>query len=165
MNGIQLVLRALHHGESHLAEELTTAAERHRADHEVHHVAIDLAQWSREHLRRLADTGRDHDLSLDEPPRDTACTACTAWIPAPAPGPLPALKEKAAEALGHRPEPGLLLLRDLRDLHLGAARNALHWECSRRPRRPRRPPGTTTSSPWPPRATLGPCGRCAGPTP
>ncbi|WP_065967868.1 hypothetical protein [Streptomyces sparsogenes] len=122
MNGIQLVLRALHHGESHLAGELTTAAERHRADHEVHHVATDLAQWSREHLRRLADTGRDHGLSLAGPPRDTA------RIPAPAPGPLSAIEEKAAETLGHQPEPGLLLLRDLRDLHLGAARNSLHWE-------------------------------------
>lgn len=38
------------------------------------------------------------------------------------------LREKASEALGRRPGTGLLLLNDLRDLHLTAARNSLHWE-------------------------------------
>ncbi len=44
---------------------------------------------------------------------------------------LSALQEKTAEVMAHRPEPGLLLLRDLRDLrelHLSAAENSLHWE-------------------------------------
>ncbi|GAA2502887.1 hypothetical protein [Streptomyces longisporus] len=116
MNGIGLILRALHHGERHLAKELTTVAERHRTDHEIHHIATDLARWSTAHARRLADAGRDHDLNLSEPPQE------------PSSGPLSALREKAAEALGHRPEPGLLLLRDLRDLHVDAARNSLYWE-------------------------------------
>ncbi|MGC0380643.1 hypothetical protein RKD33_000860 [Streptomyces sp. SAI-129] len=35
------------------------------------------------------------------------------------------LREKAAEAVVNRPEPGLLLLRDL---HVAAAENSLHWE-------------------------------------
>lgn len=30
--------------------------------------------------------------------------------------------------MGRRPEPGLLLLRDLRDLHLAATENSLYWE-------------------------------------
>ncbi|WP_200301720.1 hypothetical protein [Streptomyces adelaidensis] len=101
MNGIDLVLRALHHGESRLADELTAVADRHRADHEVHHVATDLAHWSHEHTRRLADTAHDRGLNLDD-------------RPAP---------------LDDPPEPApLLLLYDLRDLHLRAARNSLHWE-------------------------------------
>lgn len=116
MNGVDLTLRALHHGERHLAKELTTVAERHRADHEVHHVATDLAHWSREHAQRLADTGRDRGLHLSEPAEDRSSGL---WS---------AVREKAAEALGHRPEPALLLLRDLRDLHLAAARNSLYWE-------------------------------------
>jgi hypothetical protein len=29
---------------------------------------------------------------------------------------------------GSRPDPGLLLLRDLREVHLAAAHNSLHWE-------------------------------------
>ncbi|GAA3783370.1 hypothetical protein ACFS5L_08475 [Streptomyces phyllanthi] len=116
MNGTTLVLRALHHGERHLARELTTVAERHRTDHEVHHVATDLARWSREHVGRLADTAQEHGLDLG----DSAG--------APSGGVLSTLREKAVQAVGHRPEPGLLLLRDLRELHLGATENSLHWE-------------------------------------
>jgi hypothetical protein len=35
------------------------------------------------------------------------------------------LRRKPARTAGRRPEPGLLLLRDLRDLHLAAAENFL----------------------------------------
>lgn len=116
MSGIALTLRALHDGERGLEQDLVAAAERHRADHEIHHVATDLARWSREHSTRLAELGRHYDLDLSGPPDD------------PSPGALAALREKAAEALGRRPEPGLLLLHDLRDLHLAATRNSLCWE-------------------------------------
>lgn len=44
MNGIKYILRALHHGEEHLAKELVAAADRQHTEHEVHHVAIDLAR-------------------------------------------------------------------------------------------------------------------------
>ncbi|MFH8803320.1 hypothetical protein ACH4F6_27585 [Streptomyces sp. NPDC017936] len=114
--GLTTTLRVLHDGERALERDLLAAAERHRAEHEVHHVATDLARWSREHTARLAEAGRGHGLDLSGPPDD------------PAPGALAALREKTAEALGRRPEPGLLLLHDLRDLHLAAARNSLHWE-------------------------------------
>jgi hypothetical protein len=116
VNGITLILRALHHGEKHLARELTAVAQRHCTEHEVHHVATDLARWSRAHAQSVAGTGRDYDLNLGGPP-DAAST-----------GVLSALREKAAEALGHRSEPGLLLLRDLRELHLDATKNSLYWE-------------------------------------
>ncbi|KKD07789.1 hypothetical protein [Streptomyces sp. WM6386] len=116
MSGIAHILRALHDGERALERDLLATAERHRTDHEVHHVAGDLAQWSRHHSARLADTGRHYGLDLDGPKDD------------PSPGALSALREKAAEALGRRPEAGLLLLHDLCDLHLAASRNSLHWE-------------------------------------
>ncbi|MES5817750.1 hypothetical protein [Streptomyces sp. RG80] len=116
MSGIALTLRALHDGERALEKDLLATAERHRGDHEVHHVAGDLARWSREHSTRLAELGRHHDVDLDGPADD------------PSPGALAGLREKAAEALGRRPEAGLLLLYDLRDLHLAAARNSLYWE-------------------------------------
>ncbi|WP_436995504.1 hypothetical protein [Streptomyces sp. enrichment culture] len=116
MNGITLTLRALHHGERHLARHLTAVGERHSTDHEVRHVAADLARWSREHADRLDEAARDRDVRLigldgTEPP-----------------GVLSALREKAAAAVGHRPEPGLLLLWDLRQLHLAASGNSLYWE-------------------------------------
>ncbi|MFG2638006.1 hypothetical protein ACGFX8_29995 [Streptomyces sp. NPDC048362] len=116
MNGITLALRALHHGEKHLAGQLTTVAERHRTDHEIHYVATDLADWSRDHVQRLADVAHAHGLDLEGSAGDSG------------PGVLATLREKAAEAVGSRPEPGLLLLRDLRTLHLDATENSLHWE-------------------------------------
>uniref|UniRef100_UPI002A82A909 hypothetical protein n=1 Tax=Streptomyces sp. CRN 30 TaxID=3075613 RepID=UPI002A82A909 len=116
MNGIKLTLRALHHGEHHLVGDLMTLAERHRTDHEVHHIATDVAEWSRQHLQCLADTAAHYDLDLDGPPDDSSG------------GLLATLREKASDLTVHRPEPGLLLLRDLRDVHLAAARNSLHWE-------------------------------------
>ncbi|WP_128977726.1 hypothetical protein [Streptomyces roseicoloratus] len=117
MNGVELVLRAIHHGEQELADDLLAVAGRHSADHEVHHVATDLAAWSREHVERVTGTARHRGLDLAEPHQDDS-----------SPGLLAALKENAAEAPGRRPEPGLLLLRDLRDLHLKAAENSLYWE-------------------------------------
>ena len=108
MNGLTLTLRTLHHGEQHLAGQLTTVAGRHRAEHEVHHVATDLAEWSRRHTERLAEAARTHHLDLALDPRAGAA--------------------RAAGAVPRHPEPGLLLLRDLRELHLSAAENSLHWE-------------------------------------
>ncbi|MEU4345904.1 hypothetical protein [Streptomyces sp. NPDC023838] len=116
MTGITVTLRALHHGERDLERELLAAADRHRTDHEFHHVATDVARWSHEHAARLADVARHHGLELSAPPDD------------PSPAALGALREKGTEALGGRPEPGLLLLHDLRHLHLAAASNSLYWE-------------------------------------
>jgi hypothetical protein len=116
MTGIGITLRLLHDGERDLEQDLLAATARHGTDHEFHHVALDIARWSREHAARLADAGRDHGLDLSGPRGN------------PSPGALAALREKASEALGRRPETGLLLLNDLRDLHLAAARNSLHWE-------------------------------------
>jgi hypothetical protein len=115
VNGIKNVLRALHQGEEHLAKELDTAADRQHTEHEVRHVAIDLAAWSREHVRRLAEVAGAYDLDLDPPGE-------------PRTGLLSALRSKTTEAAGRRPEPALLLLRDLRDLYLAASENSLYWE-------------------------------------
>jgi hypothetical protein len=117
VKGTHLVLRALHHGECALAKELVAAAERHRTDHEVHHVALDLARWSREHAARVAEAAADQGVHLSR--------ACGRGRPG---GIRAGLREKLAEYVGHRPEPALLLLRDLRAIHLAAAGNSLYWE-------------------------------------
>ncbi|MFF7547506.1 hypothetical protein ACFZCU_28295 [Streptomyces canus] len=102
-DGIAHTLRALHHGEGRLARDLVAVAERHAEEHEVHHVATDLANWSRDHADRLAEYAAGEGLRLDD---DT---------------PEPASDD------GEGPE-GLLLLHDLRALHLAATENSLHWE-------------------------------------
>ncbi|MDQ1035642.1 hypothetical protein QFZ75_002058 [Streptomyces sp. V3I8] len=114
MNGVQLALHTLHRGERHLATELVAVADRHRAEHEVHHVARDIAAWSREHVRRLAEASAAHGLDLDDPPDGPPDG------PPDPTGPI--------DPPGLSGPPGLLLLRDLRDLHLAATHNSLHWE-------------------------------------
>jgi hypothetical protein len=110
-----LVLRELHRSETSLARDLLAVSDRHRADHEVFHVARDVARWSQEHVRRIADAGREHGLRLDPEPR---------WsVPAAS-----ALVQRLSTAAGRRPEPGLLLLADLRRLHRKAAGVSVDWE-------------------------------------
>ncbi|MBM7443226.1 hypothetical protein [Streptomyces sp. HB132] len=116
MNGLQLALLTLHRGEQHLSEKLTTAAARHCAEHEVYHVATDIAAWSSEHMQGIADASAQHDLNLDE-------HSDTAW-----PDVSPVHGHKIHKPPPGSCGPGLLLLRDLRDLHLAAAYNSLHWE-------------------------------------
>ena len=94
---------------------LDDLSDQHATDHEIHHVARDLAAWSREHVRRLTRAGRGHGLDLDA---DLGHKHELAG----------ALKRAGAEVLGRRPEPAILLLTDLRDLHLRTAEVFLDWE-------------------------------------
>jgi hypothetical protein len=112
---LPLVLRELHRSETRLARDLLAMSDRHKADHEIHHVARDLAHWSQIHVRRIAEVGRDYGTKLNRQPRWEA-------------GRLGALRQRAATLLGRRPEAGLLLLADLRELHRTAAGVSLDWE-------------------------------------
>ncbi|MFE6973985.1 hypothetical protein [Streptomyces sp. NPDC057682] len=115
MKGIVYTLEALHDGECALAGQWAEAAARHSAEHEVRHVAQILLGWSNEHGRRLADAGARYGLALDPPPE-------------PGPRGLPPADEEGTLAEEHPAEEGLLLLLDLRELHLGACGNSLLWE-------------------------------------
>lgn len=112
---LDLALRELHRSEKSLAGEFIRASDRHKVEHEVHHVARDLAGWSREHIHALAAIGRRYGLRLaDDPPRLG--------------GPLGQLRGTVSDLTGRRAAPGLLLLADLRRLHRKAAGVSLDWE-------------------------------------
>jgi hypothetical protein len=115
MNKIAMVIEELHRSESRLASDLIRMADRHKADHEIFHVANDLARWSRQHVSALSRIGGQFDLNLD-PPGDGDR------------GLLGAAQEKASEMLGRRQAPGLLLLADLRHLYRDASGASLDWE-------------------------------------
>ncbi|NUP34483.1 MAG: hypothetical protein HOU01_22660 [Streptomycetaceae bacterium] len=116
MNGIDLILTTLRDGEARLADQLSGAARRHRDEHEIHYVAGDLAVWSRRHRRLLEDAVAARGIEPGSPRGDFAVD--TAFAPEPD-------ESTSADGPSH---PGLELLRDLRELHLSAAENSLHWE-------------------------------------
>ncbi len=110
-----LALQELHRSENSLAHRLLAVAERHRADHEVFHLGRDLARWSQDHVRRLAPFGPRYGVRLDPEP-------------AGEPRLLARLSEAVSDRLRHRSAPALLLLRDLRSLHVHAVGVSVDWE-------------------------------------
>ena len=114
-NKVGAAIQELHRSENDLAGELLGLADRHRTDHEIFYVARDVARWSQEHVRRLADVGTGYGLALDPEPEDGGTLTAR-------------LKRKSAELTGRFHEPSLLLLADLRHLHRTAAGVSLDWE-------------------------------------
>lgn len=114
-DGLAIAVAGLHRAEGRLVHAFLDVRERHAVEHEIHHVAQDLAGWSREHVRRLAEAGRDHGLDLaPEAGREHAWAA--------------ALKQAAAEIVGRRRAPAVMLLADLRELHREVSGVSLDWE-------------------------------------
>ena len=111
---IKLVIRELHRSERKLAHYFNVLAARHHSDQDIYHLAHDMAGWSQHHLRELAEHGRQHGLRLSGNPRTGAATGF--------------LQTRLAAMLRKRPEPGLMLLIDLRRIHRLAAGTSVDWE-------------------------------------
>ena len=112
---VGLAIEELHRAENDLAAALLHLSDRHKADHEIFHVARDIARWSQEHVRELARVGKDYGVDLDPEPEDD-------------PTLLAKVRQKGAELVGRRHDPALLLLADLRHIHKMAAGVSLDWE-------------------------------------
>ncbi len=111
---LDLALRELHRSETSLGRRFRRVGERHKADHDVYQLCSDLAGWSDEHVALLAQAARRHGVRL-------------AGSPARIGAVFSGLRRAASVALGRRPEPGMLLLADLRSLHLHAAAVSIDW--------------------------------------
>ena len=107
---LDLVIRELHRAESELLDVLRRMADEHTSDPDTHHVARDLATWSRRHVHVLAQIGKEHQLDLDPDPDGAAAapTEAVAW-------------------LGPDPAPPLVLLADYRHLYRVASGAYLDW--------------------------------------
>ncbi|SEK67729.1 hypothetical protein SAMN04515665_10490 [Blastococcus sp. DSM 46786] len=112
---LDLAIETLHASENHLVTVLTSMSDKHKADHDVFYITRDMAAWSREHVAGLARVGRDFGLDLDPEASED-------------PGLLATMKQRTSDLIGRRPEPGLLLLADLRHLYREAAGVSLDWE-------------------------------------
>ncbi|MDF2824926.1 MAG: hypothetical protein K0R68_2334 [Mycobacterium sp.] len=119
MTKIDLALREVHRSEVELARSLEAMAARHHGDHGIRHVAIDLAQWSREHVVLVAEAGQRYDVRFHrmrrrtQPPTAAIAESVQRWV---------------SDRFRARPEPALLLLANLRRLHRLAAGVSLDWE-------------------------------------
>jgi hypothetical protein len=114
-NKVGLAIAELHRAENDLAAELLKASDRHKADHDIFYLGRDLARWSQQHVRKLAEHGRNYGVDLDADAADDVSVMAT-------------IRQKGAEILGGHHDPALLLLKDLRDIHRAAAGVSLDWE-------------------------------------
>ena len=112
---IGLVLHELHRSENDLAHELLQVSERHKVDHEIYHLGRDLSKWSQQHVREIAEIGKNYGQDLDPEPEGELGLA-------------ERLREKGSELIGRRSVPGLLLLRDLREIYMKASGVSADWE-------------------------------------
>jgi hypothetical protein len=95
---LDLAIRAVIDDEAGLITELDRVGQRHRTDHDVFHMTHTLTVLHRANVEALGRFGEADD-------------------PGSA-GPMARVREKASELAGRREEAGMLLLRDLRALHL-----------------------------------------------
>ena len=116
MNKIGLALKELYDAEEELAEEYVKVGERLAAEHDVWYDCKQFAEQCHRHAEAIRPFAGKHDEHLAPPDDDTVGETTTA-----------ALRHKLAEALGRRPESGLLLLRSLRQLYLQAQEVSFHW--------------------------------------
>lgn len=107
---IGVALRELHRSESALAAELLRVADRYPGEHEVRHVAADLAEWSLDHAREIAAIAPRYRVD-----------------PADLERPEPS-EEEQPELPGEDSDTELSLLADLRRLYRMSGGVALDWD-------------------------------------
>lgn len=98
---LDLVLAWTRSAEAGLADSLDQLADRHADDHDVAHVARDLAQWSRDHVAAIDGLGRP--------------------VPGDASG-------RRVPPAADGDDPGLALLQDVRAVYQEACGVAADWE-------------------------------------
>jgi hypothetical protein len=114
-NRVGMAIEELHRVENDLVTALLNLSDQQKVDHEIFHVARDIAGWSQEHVAELARVGRDYGLDLDADADGESSLMAR-------------VKQKGSELTGRFHEPGLLLLADLRHVHRTAAGASLDWE-------------------------------------
>lgn len=103
-----LAIRDVRDAERRLGQQLNALGERHKPDHDVFHLTETLQRIVHANLARLESHGERYDVGVDPDDVQEEHGA----------GLVDKARQKTSELAGRRPEPGLLLLRDLRKLHL-----------------------------------------------
>ncbi len=103
--------------EGEVGRQLNVLGERHKADHDVFHLTETLQLIARANIGRLAPHGERYGVRVDaeDVPEEHGASL------------LEKAREKTSELVGRRPESGLLLIRDLRKLHLIYAEASINY--------------------------------------
>lgn len=138
---IGLAIQQTRSAEQDLAKELERVGERHKTDQEVYHLTRTLADTSRRNAQTIAHFQERYPVSggtqegeeepglfgkLREKGADLV-ESVSGGSEGGRSGLLDATREKGAEIVGRRPEAGLLLLRDLRELYTLASEASINW--------------------------------------
>jgi hypothetical protein len=116
LNKFGALLEELHNTEIELADRLRVVGERHGADHDIWHMCHLLADQTEARAAQIRDLADRYDAALTSPHHAEPLQAAAA-----------AVRHKTSALLGRRPEGGLLLLRDLRELFLAMQSVNAHW--------------------------------------
>lgn len=110
-----VALRELHRSEDQLAEKLLRVSDRHKADHDIFYLGKELATWSQEHVRGLAEAAGRYDVELDAEPKGESDLAAR-------------VRGRISDAVGREPEASMLLLVDMREIYTHASGVSVDWE-------------------------------------
>lgn len=108
------VLSALHRSETALYHELVQLSERYITEHEVHYVSKDLAQWSRDHVAKIAVIATKYEQQLASEIADPKASKH-------------AMPEEHGASFGVDNPSGLALLWDLRSLYMASGGVSVRW--------------------------------------
>jgi hypothetical protein len=99
-----------------LADDMRKVGERHAADHDVYHQTQTFAKQCAAHAEKLRPIAQRYGADPDDDGEPGLWDSV-----------MEAVRRRAAEAAGGRPESGLLLVRDLRELYLSAQETFVTW--------------------------------------
>jgi hypothetical protein len=116
VNKVGIALKELYEVEEDLADQYVKTGERLAAEHDIWYECRRFAEQCHQHAEAIRPFAARHEEDLDPPDDATVGETTTA-----------ALRHKLSEALGRRPESGVLLLRSLRQLYLHAEDVSFHW--------------------------------------
>lgn len=108
------VLQELHRGEVALYYELLQLSQRYAAEHEVHHVARDLSQWSREHVAHIAGVADTYGQDLAAEISDPRASKHAQHM-------------SGSESVGVNNPSGLPLLWDLQSVYMASGGVSVQW--------------------------------------
>jgi hypothetical protein len=137
---IGLAIQQVRSAESDLADELYKVGERHKTDQEIYHLTKKLAKMSRDHIEELDRYSDRYRVSAAPggSEEEGGAPGLLGSLREKGSGLLDSVREegsnlldpvreKGSEMMGRRPESGLLLLRDLRQLSSLASDVSINW--------------------------------------